>query len=169
LFQTGQQGPILADFGKYMMISTYSGPLRWLCFSLTFPLVQSLNIFGRNATPLQLSQQCREALEGDIDCNPVVTSFQEGQFYSKSTLDITCKSDCYSSLDSYRKYVISSCGNQSWDEFGSSPIALVPELLGYNFNIACLKDSDRYCNNVGAAYAAALDPTGVSHQQVDFG
>ena len=54
-----------------------------------------------------------------------------------------------------------SCGNQTWDGLGTdSAIALVPELMKFNFNVVCLKDVGRYCNNVVAANAAAADPTG---------
>jgi hypothetical protein len=35
------------------------------------------------------------------------------------------------------------------------PFATIPDLLRYSFNLTCLMDSGRYCNQVAAAAAGA--------------
>ena len=41
------------------------------------------------------------------------------------------------------------------------PLAIIPDMLQYHYNLTCLTDSGRYCNAVAAKAAAALDSEGI--------
>jgi hypothetical protein len=123
---------------------------------------EGFSVFNEKNLPLNLSPTCRGALINDINCEQVITSFTATEFYSPAVLDKACTSSCSSSWASLRSSTASSCGNQTWDGLGSdSPIALIPELMSFSYNVVCLKDAGRYCNNVIAANAAATDQTGM--------
>ncbi|KAL8857174.1 MAG: hypothetical protein Q9178_006229 [Gyalolechia marmorata] len=38
------------------------------------------------------------------------------------------------------------------------PLAVIPDIVRYLYNLTCLMDSNRYCNNVAAEAAFALEP-----------
>ena len=49
-----------------------------------------------------------------------------------------------------------------WNGYGDQPesVAVIPDLMRYNYDLVCLMDSGRYCNIVAGAAAAMLDPEG---------
>src|ERR1700709_1510535 len=105
---------------------------------------EGFSVFNEKNLPLNLTPTCRGALINDIGCEQVITSFTATEFYSPTVLDKACTSSCSSSLSSLRSSIASSCGNQTWDGLGSdSPIALVPELMSFSYNVVCLKDAGR--------------------------
>ncbi|KAJ0329025.1 hypothetical protein COL5a_004254 [Colletotrichum fioriniae] len=44
------------------------------------------------------------------------------------------------------------------------PLIMITELLRYNYNLTCLTDSGRFCNNVAAAFATSRDPEAANVQ-----
>ncbi|KAH6653368.1 hypothetical protein BKA67DRAFT_593299 [Truncatella angustata] len=107
------------------------------------------SILSKSTIPDGISQRCADALLTDIACSKAVKAF-------------ICDDACASALASYHDAVISSCASDSWTTTGDvdEPVAMISELVRYSYNLTCLSDDGRFCNNVAAAYAAAADPDG---------
>lgn len=131
-------------------------------FFVCFQISSGFKLFDVNTVPGNVTTTCSAALLNDISCSPVVSSLQDGAYYPVSTLNRTCTAACTSALSQYEAAVASSCAGQSWNGYEDTPMPLmiIPGLLRYHYDIACLMDSGRYCNNVAAEAAFSLDPGG---------
>lgn len=143
------------SFFLYQMLST----------TLTFLVVLGSGVnavqFLQNTTvPANLTAACSSALVGDVNCSPVVAALRSGSYYPQSTLNRTCTADCANALSAYESNVLSACRGQTWNGYQDTemPLAIIPDMLRYLYNLTCLMDSGRYCNVVSAAAAQALDP-----------
>lgn len=107
-----------------------------------------------------LTLACKNALTADIACSPVVARFQKGSYYAESTLTETCTTACSTALDQYYTNVNSACGSQTWNGYENTemPLLIIPDMMKYQYSLACLTDNGRFCNNVAAEAAFILDP-----------
>lgn len=110
-------------------------------------------------TSSNLTKACIDALSRDLDCDPSVTSFRSGEYYPEAILNQTCTVRCDNSLSEYAANVLDACHRQSWSGYEDEemPLAIIPDMLHFQYNLTCLMDSGRYCNVV-AASAAGLNP-----------
>lgn len=102
----------------------------------------------------------------DIDCDLVVPALVRGTYYPNSTLLRGCTSSCEDALGTYQTSVEAACISDTWlgYENETMPVAIIPEILRYNYNLTCLANDDGdFCNNVAASYAAYLDPNATAH------
>lgn len=128
-------------------------------------LAKAILLVTNTSLPTNLTAGCASALLNDINCSPVVTALRIGSYYPQSTLNRTCTTQCARALTSYQSAVIASCGDQTWTGYEDTvmPLVIIPDMLRYLFNLTCLMDSDRYCNNLAAEAAFALDPGSMLH------
>lgn len=110
----------------------------------------------------KLSAPCVGALSEDIACSPAVAGLRLGEYYPEETLSRTCTADCGQALKQYANSVAAACEEQTWKGYEDTdlPIAIIPDMLRYHYNLTCLTDSGRYCNAVAAKAATALDSEG---------
>lgn len=125
----------------------------------------AFQIFSNTTIPVNLTVSCSDALLRDVTCSPTVRTLQAGIYYPASLLIRTCTDECTAALATYETEVIAACEGQTWngpdgDGNATLPVAVIPDLLRYHYNLTCLMDSGRYCNTV-AANAAAADENGV--------
>jgi len=127
-----------------------------------FHTVTAIQFFDNSTVPTNLTTTCTNAILSDVNCSPVVASLRSGSYYPNSTLERTCTTDCENALSTYQSNIVEACDTETWNgyEDASLPVVMIPDLLRYHFGLICLMDSGRYCNNVAAAYAASLDPSG---------
>ncbi|KAH8901682.1 hypothetical protein GQ53DRAFT_851663 [Thozetella sp. PMI_491] len=133
--------------------------LVWVLFVL--PALVAATSFYTNATvPGNLTVACTNALLADVACDPIVPALQSGDFYPDTTLARACTTGCAAALSTFQQNVDSACSADTWlgYENQTMPVAIIPDLLRYHFNMTCLTNQGRFCNNVAAAYAAYLDP-----------
>lgn len=119
--------------------------------------------FANNTTPANLTNACTNALLTDVQCSPVVPQFQNGYYYPPSLLGRACTSTCSTALQSYEQAVATACNGQTWmgyDEETDLPLVVIPNLMRYHYDLICLQDSGRWCNEVAAAAALSVDPGG---------
>ena len=109
-----------------------------------------------------LTIPCVGALSADIACSPTIVALRLGEYYPEETLSRACTADCGQALALYADRVAAACGKQTWKGYEDTdmPLAIIPDMLRYNYNLTCLIDSGRYCNTVAGKAAAALDPEG---------
>ena len=113
-------------------------------------------------TSTNLTKACVGALSDDITCSPAVAGLRVGEYYPEETLSRTCTADCGQALAEYAYKVAKACDKQTWKGYEDTdmPLAIIPDMLRYHYNLTCLMDSGRYCNTVAAKAAAILDPEG---------
>ncbi len=130
-----------------------------------FQIAHAFQIFSDTTVPGNLTAGCTSALLQDISCSPVVAALQSGSYYPVSTLNNTCTDTCRIALSKYQSNIVSACNGQTWNGYEDTamPLTIIPDLLRYQFNLTCLMDSGRYCNNVAAVAAFALDPGSKSY------
>lgn len=109
-----------------------------------------------------LTIPCIGALSGDIACSPGVAGLTLGEYYPEETLNRTCTAECGQALAQFANRVAAACDKQTWKGYEDTdmPLAIIPDMLRYHYNLTCLKDSGRYCNAVAAKAAAVLDSEG---------
>ncbi|KAJ8123756.1 hypothetical protein ONZ43_g361 [Nemania bipapillata] len=139
-----------------------SGLSSWfLAITLFAQLGSSIQLITADALPGDISDGCQTALLSDVgECSLTATKFRYGYFYPESTLSSTCTADCASALVSFEKSVISACSNDTWDGYDDEgmPVAYIPGVMRFLYDLACLKDGDRFCNVVAGTNAAMADP-----------
>ena len=109
-----------------------------------------------------LTIPCIGALSGDIACSPGVAGLRLGEYYPEATLNRTCTADCGQALAQFANRVAAACDKQTWKGYEDTdmPLAIIPDMLRYHYNLTCLTDSGRYCNAVAAKAAVVLDSEG---------
>ena len=109
-----------------------------------------------------LTIPCIGALSGDIACSPGVAGLRLGEYHPEETLNRTCTADCGQALAQFANRVAAACDKQTWKGYEDTdmPLAIIPDMLRYHYNLTCLTDSGRYCNAVAAKAAAVLDSEG---------
>lgn len=143
---------------------------RILLFCL-LQLSAAWQIVPEKRIPSYISESCASALSQEISasvCNPMANRLIKGYFYSEETLNRTCTEACDELLGQYEDTVVSSCGEQTWDNYFNSdetgeepqsvPVRIIPNLTRYLFSLTCLKDDDRFCNVVIGTAAQLADP-----------
>lgn len=145
-----------------MVLSVFFRRWRILVLFLTsFPsLLNAVQLVSNSSIPANLTGGCIAALHSDVNCSPVVAALRSGSYYTEATLKSTCTTDCRTALSAYESRIVSACGDQTWNGYEDivMPVAIIPDMLFYLFNLTCLMDSNRYCNNIAATAALALDP-----------
>ena len=121
----------------------------------------AVQFFTNSTAPTNLTSACTSALTSDVNCSPFVTSLRNGLYYANTALQRTCTANCDSALLSYNALITTACNGETWLGYENTtlPVVMISDLLWYQYNLTCLMDSDRYCNNVAASSAAALDPS----------
>lgn len=122
-------------------------------------LAVGVQLVPNTSLPIDLTAGCASALLRDVNCSPVVKELRSGSYYPQSTLNRTCTPACASALSDYQSTVVSACGDETWLGYQDTlmPLAIIPDMLRYLYNLTCLVDSNRYCNNVAAQAAFASD------------
>lgn len=137
---------------------TFSTTLTFL--TIFGPRADAVQFLQDTTLPANVTAACSSALVGDVNCSPVVAALRSGLYYPQSTLNRTCTVDCANALSAYESNVISACGSQTWNGYQDTemPLAIIPDMLRYLYNLTCLMDSGRYCNVVSAAAALLWTP-----------
>lgn len=143
------------------MMYYFNGHRRILSAFLLFVLyvVVAIQLVTNTSIPTNLTESCTSALLNDVNCSPVVTALRIGSYYPQSTLNSTCIAQYASALSGYQSAVVAACGEQTWSGYEDTvmPLAVIPDILRYLYNLTCLMDSNRYCNSVAAEAVFALD------------
>lgn len=144
------------------MMFPFNGRRRILSASLFISIphvAKAVQLVTNTSIPTNLTGSCASALLSDVNCSPVVTALRIGSYYPQSTLNNTCTAQCASALSGFQSAVVAACGEQKWSGYEDTvmPLAVIPDILRYLYNLTCLMDSNRYCNNVAAEAAFALD------------
>lgn len=115
----------------------------------------AVKLFTDNTVPSNLAIECTNALLTDVKCSPAVASLRSGSYYSNTTLEKVCTAECSNSLATYQSNVLGACETEQYEYYEDTPlpILLIPDLLRYHFNLTCMTNAGRFCNNVAAAYA----------------
>ncbi|KAI0202237.1 hypothetical protein F4808DRAFT_468789 [Astrocystis sublimbata] len=132
----------------------------WAVASLLLRSAVATSFYTNATVPTNISSACTSALVSEVvNCDPVVPALRSGAFYSESTLTRICTSACASSLGIFQGAVNRACATDVWDGYGDEqlPVAVIPELLRYQFNLTCLENDGLFCNNAAASYASFLD------------
>lgn len=128
--------------------------------------------FTNSTAPANLSPVCFQAITTDVTaCSPGVAALRKGGYYPQSFLETICTSTCASALTQFRGAIVTACAQDTWtgyEEAGVWPLVLIPDMMIYNYEAACLRggadnQSGNWCNVVGADYAYQLDPQGRYH------
>ena len=153
---------------KFVLVKTLSMspkiPSKFCCLPfLLASLVHrsdAFQVFKNSTLPSNLTIACNNALLSELDCDPTVAILQDGYYYAKATLDSICTTTCTSALAMYESSVIQSCEGQTWSGYYNTtdPVAMIPDIMQYQYSLACLMDSGRYCNVVAAQAATSADP-----------
>lgn len=135
-----------------------------LLFFISGSVIEATQLLTQSTLPRGLSSACTNALLADIGCSPIVASLQAGSFYPNSTLENVCTTECDIALASYESTVTSSCQGETWTGYDDEtmPVRIIPDLIRYEYNLSCITDANRFCNNVAAQAAYAADPQGLS-------
>lgn len=125
--------------------------------------VIAVKLFTDNTVPSNLAIECTNALLTEVNCSPAVASLRSSSYYPNTTLEKVCTADCSDSLATYQSNVLGACGTEQYEYYEDTPlpVVLIPDLLRYHFNLTCMTDAGRFCNNVAAAYASQLDSEGM--------
>ncbi|KAJ3561274.1 hypothetical protein NPX13_g9010 [Xylaria arbuscula] len=69
---------------------------------------------------------------------------------------------CSSALETYEKNVVTSCSNDTWlayeDDEENLPVAFIPNVMRYLYELSCIQDNGRFCNVVAGMNAVMADP-----------
>lgn len=125
-------------------------------------LITALTLFTNTTLPPDLSASCSEALLTDLNCSPVLSSLQSGDYYAERVLTLACTDTCTSALTTYENTVLQACGQETWLGYDDSdlPVVMIVDVVKYHYDMVCLKDAGRWCNIVGARRAMQDDPDG---------
>ena len=148
---------------SYFSLSGCRAP-TWLVIVLTLMNLSSAfrALTNTSFASINLTIPCVGALSADIACSPTVAALSLGEYYPEETLSRTCTADCGQALALYANRVAAACDKQTWKGYEDTdmPLAIIPDMLRYHYNLTCLMDSGRYCNTIAGKAAAALDPEG---------
>lgn len=138
-------------------------PPLTICTYILLQTVAAVQLLTEQTAPSKISRGCLNALVANVSCSPMVPRFRYGFYYSESTLIRSCTSQCESALASYETNIISACNGDTWsgyDDEGSAPLSLIPNILRYQYSLTCLQDSGRWCNVLAGNAAGIADPGG---------
>ncbi|KAI0424844.1 hypothetical protein F5Y09DRAFT_353023 [Xylaria sp. FL1042] len=133
----------------------------FLAFVLFTRLCYSTQLVTLGGLASDLSQGCQTALLSDVkECTLAATKFRYGYFYPESLLSKTCTADYTSALALFEKNVISACSNDTWDGYDDEgmPVAYIPGVMRFLYDLTCLQDGDRFCNTIDGTNAGMADP-----------
>lgn len=150
-------------FGALTLVMPCSAPPPVVVLSVVWlHLASAAQFFTNNTVPVNVTTACSNALLTDVTgCSAIVPAFQNGYYYPPSTLEKTCTTVCTTALTSYESGINAACSGQTWagyDDGNDMTLAIIPNLLRYQYDLTCLQDSGRWCNAVAAAAAVSADP-----------
>ena len=131
--------------------------LAWIFSRLPLISGQSFQYINNSSLPaVNLTDSCATALIQNISCDPWVSRFRSGQYYDPAGLKAVCTTDCQTAIQDYQSALAESCAGQLYNFTDSIyvPISTIAGQLLYGYNLVCLQDGGRFCNNV--AYQASL-------------
>lgn len=123
--------------------------------------MDGIQLFTPEIAPAGLSESCLDALTADVASSRPVSRFRYGYYYSESTLNSSCTSECELALSAYETTIASSCADDTWegyDDEDGEPLTYIPSLLRYQYSLTFLKESGRWCNVVPGSAATVDDP-----------
>lgn len=129
--------------------------LDTIVYSQSFQYVTNSSLPGTS-----LTEDCSMALLSNISCNPWVRGFRPGQYYNVEGLQAVCTSGCQTAIEDWQSTLASSCSDlmYNYTDTTSMPISAIgSQLLDY-YNLACLQDGERFCNNVAYEKSLQNDP-----------
>lgn len=145
-----------------MMLPQKSIMLQWLLSLTLFQVTSALPFFTNSTIPANLTTACANALLTDVSqCPPTVARFTSGYYYPPAVLEEACTSACTTALQEYEQKIKTACAGQTWagyDEENDAPLDIIPDVMQFNHELACIQDSGRWCNVVAAAAAMKADP-----------
>ena len=109
----------------------------------------SMQYFTNATLPSKdLTLPCANALTSTLPCDPLVKRLLPGHYYDQNGLVRACTSGCDAALGSWQASVNSACAGQNYQDTNStaSPIAKVPDLMRYAYNLTCLQANGEFCN-----------------------
>ncbi|KAK3390168.1 hypothetical protein B0H63DRAFT_519403 [Podospora didyma] len=145
-------------------MSLLSNPGRWLLplLCLRFPQTAlAIQLLSATTAPDNVSSGCLSALTADVPCGPLVPEFRTGYYYDEAMLNSSCTTQCEAALATYETSIVSACSGDTWsgyDDEGGASLALIPSIMRYQYSLACLQDSGRWCNVVAGIAARIADP-----------
>lgn len=150
------------EFITIMLFSQWLLPLTFVS-----QVAHALPFFTNGTIPANLTTTCASALLTDVtQCPPSASRFMNGYYYPPSILEKACTSTCSTALEQYEQKVKSACAGQTWagyDDENDTPLDIIPNVMRFNRDLACIQDSGRWCNVVAAAAAMQADPGRKSH------
>lgn len=111
---------------------------------ITASLAQ-INLYPDDLTPspVDLSASCISAINDTVACDSALLSFAFQDYFgplnNPSMQSSLCENTCGTALASYRKNVVSTCGQQTEMAQGF-PVTYVGDLVWSYYNLTCLKD-----------------------------
>ena len=122
---------------------------------------QSFQYVTNSSLPgTSLTEECSTALLSNVSCNPWIRGFRPGQYYNVEGLQAVCTSGCQTAIEDWQSALASSCSDlmYNYTDMASLPISAIgSQLLDY-YNLACLQDGERFCNNVAYEKSLQDDP-----------
>ena len=109
----------------------------------------SMQYFTNATLPSKsLTPPCADALMATLPCDPYVKQFNAGDYFKPDGLARACKADCDAALGSWQASVNLACAGQSYQDTRTAlaPVAKVPDLKRYLYNLTCLQADGVFCN-----------------------
>jgi hypothetical protein len=136
---------------------------RWLWqLALFTQATHALPFFTNGTIPANLTTACIDTLLTDVvQCPATAANFINGFYYPAEVLEDACNRQCSTALGRYEARVKTACAGQTWagyDDENDAPLDMIPNLMRFNRDLACIQDSGRWCNVVAAAAALKADP-----------
>lgn len=140
-----------------------------LIVMLLNPNIKAFQLVKDSSFLNNASTGCAQAIRANISCSPAVAALRSSDYYPVSMLEKACTDECASAIADFEHDIAASCAGQTFHGYGSAamPISLLPGLLRYDFNLSCITDAGRYCNNVAAEAADPLNGSGKSRPALD--
>jgi hypothetical protein len=137
--------------------------IRWLSLlALLIRETQARPFFTNGTIPANLTTECANTLLTDVtQCPATAANFINGFYYPVEVLEDACNRQCSTALGRYEARVKTACTGQTWagyDDENDAPLDMIPNLMRFNRDLACIQDSERWCNVVAAAAALEADP-----------
>lgn len=156
---------LLFDTRYYFNILYMSFYQYLLCVVVFLESCLAARLYENATLPTDLTTACTAALLAEINCDQSITNLFPEEYYSEDILNVACTDTCNTSLTAYESNIVKACesqnfgGEENWDLTRNpiNPVAMIPNELRFNYGLACLKDSGRFCNLVTAAAAASVD------------
>lgn len=133
-------------------MSRIRSPGVFLYASLSLAAVTNCFVlFPASNAPNDYPNNCVDALSRNItECSNAIPTLDPNGFYTESSLQRSCTSDCRSALQSWEQSIVDSCNGVTYtNDYGNTvPVSSVATMINFNFNQTCLINDGEYCNIV---------------------